>query len=72
MHNWGVDIKELKKDKEKFSVWKLEQTVNFGNDGKKIKGSELRRYWQKLSLDPAKRKFLGFLIWGRKFLKEIK
>ena len=29
-------IKELKKDKDKFAVWKLEQLINFGLDGKKF------------------------------------
>ena len=35
MKNWPVDVKELKKDKRKYTVWKLEQMVNFGLDGKK-------------------------------------
>jgi hypothetical protein len=35
MKNWSVDVNELKKDKGKYAVWKLEQMVNFGLDGKK-------------------------------------
>lgn len=36
MYNWSVDEKKLKKDKEKFAAWKIEQMVNFGLAGKKI------------------------------------
>ncbi|OGW70380.1 MAG: hypothetical protein A3J72_04685 [Nitrospirae bacterium RIFCSPHIGHO2_02_FULL_40_19] len=72
MKNWGVDTKKLKKEKEKFSIWKLEQIINFGADGEKISTKELKRAWNRTTLDPAKRKFLGFLIWGRKFLTKTK
>lgn len=72
MHNWGIDTKELKKSPEKFSIWKLEQMVNFGTDGEKVNAEVLKKYWNKVSLDPAKKKFLGFLLWGKKFLAKIK
>jgi len=36
MYNWSVDTKQLKKDKKKYTVWRLEQMVNFGLDGKKL------------------------------------
>ena len=62
MKNWSVDIKKIKKDREKFAIWKLEQMVNFGLGGKKIKKSELKKYWKVLNIDPAKRKFLSLLI----------
>jgi len=62
MKNWSVDIKNLKKNKKKFAVWKLEQMVNFGLDGKKIKKSELKKYWEDIHIDSAKRKFLSLLL----------
>jgi len=62
MKNWSTDIKELKKNKEKFAIWQIEQMVNFGLNGKKIKKGELKKYWKKIKIDPAKRKFLSLLI----------
>jgi len=63
MKNWSVDTRELKKDKEKYAIWKLEQMVNFGLDGEKISRVELIKYWDKLRLDPNKKKYLKFLLW---------
>lgn len=68
MKNWGVDVKRLQKNKEKAAVWRLEQMVNYGTDGGKIRAAALKRYWRKLVLDPDKKRFLGFLLWGRKYL----
>jgi len=62
MKNWSVDIKKLKKNKRKYSIWKLEQMVNFGLGGKKIKKSQIKKYWKILNIDPAKRKFLSLFI----------
>ncbi len=63
MKNWSVDTGELKKDKEKYAIWKLEQMVNFGLDGEKISRAELKKYWDKLNLDPSKKNYLSFLLW---------
>lgn len=62
MYNWTVDENKLKKDKERHIIWKLEQMINFGLDGAKIKIKELEKYWNKLELDPARKRFLGFLL----------
>jgi hypothetical protein len=62
MRNWSINTKELKKDKEKFAIWKLEQMINFGLTGKKIKKNELKKYWQVIDIDPAKRKFLSLFV----------
>lgn len=66
MYNWTVDIKQLKKDKKKYTIWKLEQMVNFGLGGKKINKGELKKYWPNLRLDPKKKKFLSWLLWPSK------
>lgn len=68
MHNWSTDVKKLKKDKEAYAVWRLEQMINYGADGEKISEKELRACWKKLALDEEKKRFLGFLLWGRKYL----
>lgn len=62
MYNWSVDENKLKNNKEKYTIWKLEQMVNFGLNGKKLNGKELKKYWNKLQLDPARKRFLELLL----------
>ncbi|MDD5221354.1 MAG: hypothetical protein PHV47_02015 [Candidatus Pacebacteria bacterium] len=62
MKNWSTDTKKLKKSKEQFVIWKLEQMINFGLSGEKIKESDLKKYWKIINIDPAKRNFLSLLI----------
>ncbi|MDP3794684.1 MAG: hypothetical protein Q8R13_02020 [bacterium] len=68
MHNWSVDIEALKKDPEQYAIWRLEQLINFGTDGEQISEAQLRRFWDRLTLDPERRRFIGFLLWGERFL----
>ena len=60
--HWSVDTTELEKDPRAFSIWKLEQAVNFGIRDAKISGAELREHWNSLDLDPHKKKFLSLLL----------
>lgn len=62
MKNWSTNIQHLKKYPEKYRIWKLEQLINFGLSGKKIKEKEIKKYFGKLHIDPGKRKFLKFII----------
>ncbi|MCR4306254.1 MAG: hypothetical protein NUV73_04185 [Candidatus Daviesbacteria bacterium] len=62
MYNWSVDTKKLSKYPEKYTIWKLEQLINFGLNGQRLKISELKRYFPKLNIDPKKRKYLNFLL----------
>jgi len=62
MKNWSTNTKKLRKNKEKFAIWKLEQLVNFGLGKKKIKKAELKKYWKVINIDPAKRKFLSLFV----------
>jgi hypothetical protein len=62
MKNWSTETAELEKTPEKFSIWKLEQLINFGLDGTKISLVDLRKYWHVLAIDPAKKKFLAMFI----------
>lgn len=62
MKHWSVDTKELKKDKEAFAIWQLEQRINFGIGKAKIKKVELLKYWDKITLDPLKRHYLALVL----------
>jgi hypothetical protein len=62
MNNWSVDTKKLKKDKKKYTIWKLEQMVNFGLNNKQLNRKELNKNWSFLNLDPLKKKFLSLFI----------
>jgi len=62
MYNWSVDIKNLQKYPEKYTVWKLEQLINFGLNGAKLKKAELKKYIYKLKIDPQKKKYLKLLL----------
>ena len=66
MYNWTVDIKELKKDKKQYAIWKLEQMVNFGLNGKKLNKADLKKYWLQLNLDHKKKKYLSLILWPAK------
>lgn len=63
MYNWSVDEKELKKYPEQYTIWKLEQMVNWGLGGEKLSGDDLKTYWDGLFLDPIKKQYLAFLLW---------
>ena len=56
MYNWNVDTTQLKKDKNQYAIWKLEQMVNFGLNGKKLSMTDLKKHWPKLNLDLKKKK----------------
>jgi hypothetical protein len=64
MKHWSVDEKKFKKDPTAYAIWQLEQRINFGIGRKKIKRSELKRYWKKLDLDPKRKIYLESLVWG--------
>ena len=58
-NHWSINIKELKKDKESFAAWKVEQWVNWGIGNTRIKKADLIKYWDKIDIDPWKRKALS-------------
>ena len=66
MKNWSTDTSDLQKNPEKFSIWRLEQLINFGlGKRKKLDLDELRKYWGVARIDPFKRKFLSLLYESR-------
>ncbi|OGJ42645.1 hypothetical protein A3B60_02750 [Candidatus Peregrinibacteria bacterium RIFCSPLOWO2_01_FULL_39_12] len=66
MYNWSINTKEIRKDKATYSIWKLEQLINFGMGNSKIKKQKLLQLMPSLDIDPAKKKYLSFLLWPRK------
>ena len=67
MYNWSVDEKKFKKeDPDGYKIWQLEQMINWGLGGEKLKEAVLRRLWKKLFLDPEKKEYLKFLLWPKR------
>lgn len=65
MYNWSTDATKLAKNPEAYAVWRLEQLVNFGLGNKeRISKKELVKYWKRITIDPARRKFLALLLHG--------
>mgnify|MGYP001595501975 CR=1 FL=1 len=64
MYNWSTDTRELAKDPDAYERWQLEQLINFGLHGEKIDEQTLRRHFDRLELDPARRRFLSLLLYG--------
>ncbi|MDP2905863.1 MAG: hypothetical protein Q8O22_06155 [Candidatus Omnitrophota bacterium] len=66
MYNWSVDLKELKKDKEAYTIWRLQQLINYGLAGERLSKRLVKKYWDKLYLDPPTKRYLKFLLWPKK------
>lgn len=62
MYNWSVDINHLKRHPKQYSIWRLEQLINFGLGNEKIKKEELKKYLHKIRIDADKKKYLKFLL----------
>lgn len=60
--HWSVDEKELSKDPGLYTIWKLEQRINYGIGEALINRVELLRYFEKLDIDPFKRKALALAL----------
>lgn len=65
MYNWNINTDKLKKNPEKYAIWKLEQSINFGLNGAKLKTEEVKKYWTKLSIDPQRKKLLEMWLWPK-------
>lgn len=62
---WDYDINELKKTKSG-RLLILERKINYGVDkGEKISLSEVKENWDKLHLEPKRKRLFEFLIWGK-------
>lgn len=67
MYNWNTNTSILKKDPEKLKIWNLEQAINFGLNGGKLDKKELKKYFSRLTLDPARAKFIQLILHEKKF-----
>ncbi len=63
MHNWSVNINQLKKNPDALARFVLEQRINYGLNGHKISLAELKKYWHLLRLDPLKKSYLEKIVW---------
>ena len=63
MYNWNTDTTRLKKDPTKHDIFVLEQKINFGLNNTKLSLKKLKKYWNELKIDPAKRKYLQKIVW---------
>ncbi|PIS15258.1 hypothetical protein COT63_00950 [Candidatus Shapirobacteria bacterium CG09_land_8_20_14_0_10_38_17] len=62
MYNWSTDINTLKKYPQQYTIWRLEQLINFGLGKEKLNKSELKKYFNKLNIDPQKKEYLRLLL----------
>ncbi len=62
MKNWSTDTRELSKNTDKFTKWRLEQQINFGLDGERLILADLKKFWNLLDIDPYKKRFLALFI----------
>lgn len=64
---WDYDIEKLKKS-QRGRLLLLERQINGGvylSDKEKISLDEVKKNWNKLQIDPAKRRLLKLLIWEK-------
>ncbi len=64
MYNWSTDEELLRRDPEAHAVWRLEQLVNFGLNDQKLSMAALRKYWDRLVIDPHRKSVLAFMLHG--------
>ena len=62
--HWSVDTDELAKNSEAFTIWKIEQRVNWGIGEGKMRITDLRKYWDKIDIDPFKRRALELAVFS--------
>ncbi|MBI2049468.1 hypothetical protein HYT32_00940 [Candidatus Roizmanbacteria bacterium] len=69
MYNWSTDTAKLKRNNEKYTIWKLTQMINYGLDEEKLQKKTLIKYWTQIkdNIDPYKRRVLEYLIWGNQY-----
>lgn len=64
MYNWSVDENLFQKENpEAYKVWKIEQMINYGLGDEKLDRDMLKKYWDKLRIDPITYQYLKFILW---------
>ena len=66
MKNWNTDATKMTGKTKR--IWELSQLINYGLDGQKLSGRELRNNWQQLEphLQPSRAEMLKWLLWGKR------
>lgn len=66
MKHWSVDERKFRQtNPEKYRIWQLTERVNSGVGRRKLKRTELKKYWLKLDLDPSMKRYLTRLVWPK-------
>jgi len=63
MYNWSIDTTRLKKNKNVYEKFLLEQSINFGLNNQKLSERKLKKYWKTLQIDPKKKSYLAKIVW---------
>lgn len=66
MYNWSIDERKFQEQGEDYIIWRLEQMVNFGLGNERIPEAVLRKHWQDMNIDPARKRFLTLLLDGNR------
>lgn len=66
---WDYDEAELQKT-EKGRIFILERMINYGPGNKKIKLSDVKKYWDRLDLFILQKRLFELLIWGKYSLSQ--
>lgn len=66
MKNWSTDTAKFRDDETK-KIWELVEKMNYGFDGEKADGKEIRRYWNRIypHLAPEVRRLWELWLWNR-------
>jgi exonuclease III len=63
MRNWSTDTTRLQKNSEQYTIWQLEQQLNYGlKEEERIDYTLLKKYLPELKIDEDTRNFLKFLL----------
>lgn len=69
--HWSVDEEKFRKeDPEKYRLWRLAFTINYGlGKNERLDKQEVKNAWPmiKSDIDPYKRRLIEYLIWGKKY-----
>ena len=65
MYNWSIDTTRLMQTPEEYTIWKLEQLINYGLNDEKLSENDLKRYWDRLRIDPERKKVLQMWLWPK-------
>lgn len=65
MYNWNTDTTRLKNNPTENEKFVLEQKINFGLNNTKLSLEKLKKHWDQLVIDPAKKKYLEKIVWAQ-------